>query len=306
MSRNRIGQNHNVCSFSLIEKRFLSPIKRLSDLVNDRFQKELIVEKSPTPSGSRYNKNTDLIVRFGSQASIQRNAIIKDGARLSENQKIQVVELVTMILAPTFENLGKAEHLHRYNEHLLSNELRPNNVIPLQSKRSNNASPVDSSSDLFFDLSDFDRPKDSPLELSTQLFFLESRVSARIFRIAIKIHELSGRWAFLNWKELSKPIGDATSLNKLGNMTLLVNDFKTLTNDEKAIISHYLSQPHNKNHPLLLIGCPLSPEDLIKENLIDQNLFQAFQQTKLKIDCLPLTKVNIEDLVQLLFTEALQ
>jgi hypothetical protein len=187
----------------------------------------------------------DLFIPIVVQDQFLGTAVIPHGWELCEDKRKGIAQLVRMVLEPKL-----------YNEFL---ERRESNLKAVQ-----NLGFPDSNLVVFGDETSVE---DSSYLLettsfTTSLIHLQGKNTQIIKKVALQIHEFSGRWAFVPFEDVQNDINDATDICNLGGMTLYVENVENLSPKAQTILNEYLSSSRSLEEPLILTSSTLVLEQL--------------------------------------------
>lgn len=135
--------------------------------------------------------------------------------------------------------------------------------------------------------SENDDSSSTGMTLGSNFICLETKNSQIITRISNVVHEISGRWAFLNLRDIQANIHTVADFRSLGAMTLAIDDIATVSANMQGLICQTLSDASPEAEPLFVIGVQTSLDVLEKEMLILPKLAQLLKTQKLEADRLP-------------------
>jgi hypothetical protein len=100
---------------------------------------------------------------------------------------------------------------------------------------------------------------------------IESENSFDIFKMALEIHQAAARLVFLPFQDLEAGIEKSVeNLNKIGRVTIFIEDIKKLTLEQQSDLSHFLTLRVPKQSPQIVVGTALSYSELKADPQINQ------------------------------------
>jgi predicted Rossmann fold nucleotide-binding protein DprA/Smf involved in DNA uptake len=106
---------------------------------------------------------------------------------------------------------------------------------------------------------------------------LVSEAQFPVNRVAIEIHELSGRWAFVSVEDLPADVfANRESIEKLGGLTLFIRDIASLSTNQQLKLAEYLARAASDDTPHVIAASSLSVDDLIHQGRILPYLSRLF------------------------------
>ncbi len=112
--------------------------------------------------------------------------------------------------------------------------------------------------------------------------FIEGLSYADMRNLALEIHELSGRYAFLHLSDLAWTSRD--ELADLGPITLYVPDIGLLTFEEQRKLGEHLRSRPGVDTPQFIFGSLSTYKELRESNLVDSPLLEAVSVCRLIMD----------------------
>ena len=235
-----------------VEREILEPIlKRLSKIVQSKFAAQIkLTYKAPSKTTSIVRVKNNLIWRniFDLYFPIQRVNSLSAWLEVTSEKEIklseisQLVQLIDLVLEPTFafmHRLGSIQNL----ENVLSAPAQEKNVIRLGDFR-NLVSKRN-----VLQLDNLLNPQ--KVLKSPRFCFVEAANSEDVFKIALKIHDASRRYAFVSYKDLTQ---NEIPFKDLGPVTILIANMELLTDRQQLEILEYISANYKGERPLFLFG----------------------------------------------------
>jgi len=131
--------------------------------------------------------------------------------------------------------------------------------------------------------------KEGPAFMSSMLL-LESGNSQTIQRVSVHIHELSERWALLNYRDVRHQLHTLQDLRELGAMTLVIHDVTALTRAEQELLVKFQQNVKNstvQSEPMILLGSAMTWPELQAQKILIPELLSELEATRLELDRLP-------------------
>jgi hypothetical protein len=183
------------------------------------------------------------------QGSFAGLAVVRglQGARSA--QLMQLAELLTHVLESSMTRSERGDDLRVIEERirvLESENGTDKKVVQLRRARLQEELTVD-------DIPETAEPIDSPVT-STPLL-IETKPGFPLQRIALEIHQMSQRWAFLSLESLSPTIFESREeLKELGGITIFIEDLTKLSSTQQLRLAEYLSTKPGKDLPQVVAG----------------------------------------------------
>jgi hypothetical protein len=127
----------------------------------------------------------------------------------------------------------------------------------------------------------------STMMASTNVICLESPNPHLIPRMSLSIHEISERWAFLNYSDIQDHLQTVQDLKSLGTLTLVIDDVLRLSPARQQVLFDYLNVSTPAEEPLVVVGCTSSIEQLERQQIIHPGLARILKAHRLEVERLP-------------------
>jgi hypothetical protein len=183
-------------------------------------------------------------------------AVVRDLKPARPRKLLLLAELLTSLLEHGLRQEERRDQLRLIEErlHLLEES---SNVIPFRTMRlgrdlqSVNLQAID-----------FESPAESePSPIASTPLLIQTKAGFPLHRIAVEIHHLSRRWAFVSSHDLPQDVfSSREGLEQLGSITLFIPDIAQLSTEQQLRVAEYLSVAPTIEMPHLIFGS-LSPTD---------------------------------------------
>jgi hypothetical protein len=179
-----------------------------------------------------------------------------------------LAELMAMVLDYGVRAGDRAEKLRVIEERMAQFD-DSSNVIPLRPARYERVLQVTESI--------VEQPDSLTSPLLTSPLLLVTTAQFPLNRIAVEIHQLSGRWAFVSVNDLPADVfGSRESIEQLGGLTLFIRDIAALTTNQQLKLAEYLARASSEETPHVIAGANESVEDLLHHGRILPYLSRLF------------------------------
>jgi hypothetical protein len=178
---------------------------------------------------------------------------------LSSSELRLIQQIVQTVIESTLMNLDRMELLSDLEAQLKHVE-QNHNVLPLSHFRPN-PNPVEN------------RKSNDQFDFAC---LIESRSQLDIFKMALEIHNYSGRYAFLPAKDLSQDVWeDFDQLQKLGPASIYIEEIADLSLERQEFIYNFLRSRVRKSSPQIIVGttrtfAELRANPAINKSFLDQ------------------------------------
>lgn len=281
-------------------------VDRLKQIVANRYGKNLQIRQLIDATDLQFekeffHKGKDLHIPIKVNGNLLGSAILPAAEDLNADMNRDVAQLVRMVLEPAMYQwyLTRREaNLEEINKVTLSLE----NVRLFGDEKitdENTASTLDSFIDS--DLEDQENKSDTDLSLNTQIIHLEGQAEAAKKKVALTIHEMTGRWAFVPYSDIKNQLHSIEDIARLGAMTIFIENVETLNAADHELLLSYLDEMKGEDVPLFISSTKLTADELysienINEPFVDELIANSFDA-----DRAPLTMHSLKEVIELFF-----
>ncbi|MEK2689297.1 hypothetical protein [Bdellovibrio sp. GT3] len=278
-----------------LESSFVS---RLKQLVETRYGKDLQIRQlmdmsTMLPDQDTYLRGNDFHVPIKVNGSLLGTAIVPSALDLNAEKRQGVTQLIRMVLEPALykwyleqkeSNLVEISKANFATEnlHVFGDEAMPSIDELLE----------DNSEDLAKGLS---------TELVSHLIHLEGSTNTTNKKVALQLHELTGRWAFVPFNDIKGQLHSSFDIAKMGAMTVFVERIEDLNSAEQELLLDYLREEHESDEPLIITSSALSLEELGKLEGLASDLVDEASVNCFEVDRAPLTTQGLKEVLELFF-----
>lgn len=227
--------------------------------------------KNMTADGPRYiegESNGSFGFPVNSGGSLAGLAIVRDMAGARPAQLTELADLLASVLANSLERETRIEDTRRVEERLQLLE-ENNNVVPLRPAR------VPREEIEWVELPEAPVPVDNAI--SALPLLIEAPQGFPQQRLALDIHQMAARWAFLSLNDLSPNILDSREeLKALAGITIFIPDLTKLSEHQQLKLREYLATQPGPEMPQV-IACVTTPVDILRrEGRVLPRLIDSF------------------------------
>lgn len=265
---------------------------RLQQLVKSRYGKGVKVLPMMKVSSehlinSFYYHGIDLHIPIFVKQNYLGTAVITEGRDLSTDEQSSLAETVRLVLEPNLYS----RWLKRREENLAE-------VSRLDFTPSDNLILFNDLEKKYLDVSHQEDKLN--VRLVSNLIHLHGKNEFLIKRVAVQVHELSSRWAFLPFRDLSE-IRNTNDLINLGAVSLFVENVETLESEHQQLILSYLASPRASDEPLIITASSLPLSGLRESGKLDSALVEEMTFTCFEVDRAPLSTFELKDILEMMF-----
>ncbi|WP_374029408.1 hypothetical protein [Bdellovibrio bacteriovorus] len=273
-------------------------VNRLKQILASRYGKGLqirqLMDLAELKSGEEaFTRGRDLHIPIQVNGAFLGTAVVPSADDLNAEKKQGVTQLVRMVLEPAMYKW--------YLEQKESNLLELNKAqLELDNVRLFGES-LPTIDDILNDEELNDDLTEGPAsELISHLIHLEGRSENTNKKVALQLHELTSRWAFVPFNDIKGQLHSAQDIAKMGAMTIFIENVENLNAAEQELVLDYISEEHSADEPLIITSSLLSLEDLGKSSLTS-NLVDELSVNCFEVDRAPLTTQGLKEVLELFF-----
>lgn len=254
-----------------------SAVEKLQSLLLERYGKQIELnmindasEDFNFAAKSQRSHEGHLKIPISFNSHFFATAVIKEAQDLNEEDQASITSLVQMILEPTFYSWF-LDHQKPFT--IVANPVHHLSLVP-----------------------------DEEAQAEPEVWCLESLNTEWIKKVALRMHELSERWAFFEYKDIADQIFSVRDLNELGQVTLVVPDWTQLYPFHRNIIAEYLrtNVDNSLTRPLVLVGTTKSLDALKSLHAMSEDLLNRAATRHLRLDRLPTDFTRLEEVLKML------
>lgn len=266
-------------------------VNRLRDMVANRYGKSLIVRRLMDMGDCHqidcFTKGNDLHIPINVNGSLLGTAIVSSARELDLESRDNMTQLIRMVLEPAMYNW----YLEQKESNLA--EITRTNFAPENVRIFGDSAP-DDEEDIY------DTEIDEDNILISHLIHLQGPSENKNKKIALLLHEITRRWAFVPFNDIKGQIHSTQDISRMGSMTIFIENVEKLNPAEQELIEEYLSEERFQDEPLLITTSMLNLEGLgqttLRTNIIDELSINLFEVEKA-----PLDPQNLKEVLELFY-----
>jgi hypothetical protein len=243
---------------------------KLKDIIQERYgmglQMRFMQEVSSLEMGSDgfMQSRGDLHIPIRVEDKLLATAVLLRGGELQVVEQETASQLIRLFLEPELFNFYVRQTSHN-----------------MMSEKSDDVVSIYEPMDLEMDdeMENFD--------IATNVICLQAENPNLIPRLSHNIHEVSHRWACLQFADIQNQVNCFGDIKSLGSLTLIIDDVLKIKPEHQEILYSYLENSTPNEDPLLVIGCTSPIEDLEKREMIHAGLASILKGHRLEVDRLP-------------------
>lgn len=261
-------------------------LQKLKQILSMRFGKDLQIQTlsslSALPDENfSMKKDGSLHIPLQTGGAFLGTAVIPRASDLDDEKQEQISQIVRMVLEPSLYR----SFLERREENLRT-------VQNMQFEGSNlrileNEEPTPE---------DLERPR-----LISNVVHLEGQQNEKIRRIALLLHEMTGRWAFVSLDDISSTLNSLDDLLKLGSITIFIDRLEALEPRIQGLLQEFLDASRSSQDPLIVTASSLSPRTLESLPNLSPSLLDELLINTLETDRIPVQERSLREILDLMF-----
>lgn len=273
-------------------------IDRLKDILASRYGKGLQVRQLTdlNEKGSSqkniYLRGSDLHIPLSTNEAFLGTAVIPSATDLDEEKKEAIAQLVRMVLEPAMYRW----HLEQRENNLLEVSKAHLNVENLQLF----GEPLPNIEELEKDLIEMDAQIDKS-ELISHLIHLEGAHETSNKKVALQLHDLTSRWAFVPFNDIKGQLHSSEDICKLGAMTIFIEHIENLNDPEQELLLEYLAEERSAEEPLIISSSRLTLAQLADLESLKPHLKDEIEVNNFEVDRAPMTLQGLKEVLELFF-----
>ncbi len=271
-------------------------VNRLKQILSNRYGKGLqirqLMDLSELQSeDDAYTRGRDLHVPIKVNGALLGTAVVPSADDLNQEKRQGVTQLIRMVLEPAMykwyldqreANLAEISkaNLSLENVHLFAEEMPSIDELLKE---------------------DADLAKGLSFDLISQLIHLEGRNETTNKKVALLLHEMTGRWAFVPFNDIKGQLHSAFDISKLGGMTIFIENVETLNAAEQELLMEYLAEERSADEPLIVTSSKMDAGELETVETLAAGLIDELSVNCFEVDRAPLTTQGLKEVLELFF-----
>lgn len=273
-------------------------VNRLKQILANRYGKDLqirqLMDLSELQSESdAYTRGRDLYVPIKVNGALLGTAVVPSADDLNQEKRQGVTQLIRMVLEPAMykwyldqreSNLAEISkaNISVENLHLFAEEM-PSIDDLLEENKS--------------------LAKGLNIELISHLIHLEGLTDTTNKKVALQLHEMTSRWAFVPFNDIKGQLHSAYDIAKLGAMTIFIENVETLNEPEQELLMDYLAEERFSDEPLIITSTKMNSGELETVESLSARLIDELSVNCFEVDRAPLTTQGLREVLELFFVK---
>ncbi|WP_373998519.1 hypothetical protein [Bdellovibrio bacteriovorus] len=271
-------------------------VNRLKQILASRYGKGLqvrqLMDLAELSAEDVFTRGRDLHIPIRVNGSILGTAVVPSADDLNAEKRQGVAQLVRMVLEPAMYKW----YLDQKESNLL--ELSKANLT-LDNVALFGEDPLPSIDEILSD-TELDLNEGLATELISQLIHLEGRSENTNKKVALQLHEITGRWAFVPFNDIKGQLHSAQDIAKMGAMTIFVENVEKLNAAEQELLMDYIAEERSSEEPLIITSSSVTLDELTRSDLAS-DLVDELSVNCFEVDRAPLTTQGLKEVLELFF-----
>lgn len=273
-------------------------VERLKEILASRYGKGLQIRQlmdltEMDTDAELIKKGRDLHIPLKVNGAFLGTAVVPSADDLDNEKQSSIAQLVRMILEPAMYKW----YLEQRESNLA--ELSKANLA-LDNIRLFGEEPLPSIDELLSEAVDLEEQLDKS-ELVSHLIHLEGSYENTNKKVALQLHEMTSRWAFVPFNDIKSQLHSAEDICKLGEMTIFIERVEDLNEAEQELILDYLAEERSTLEPLFITSSKLKLSELVKLPTLKNHLQDELSVNNFEVDRAPLTNQGLKEVLELFF-----
>lgn len=271
-------------------------VNRLKQILESRYGKGLqirqLMDMAELRSNEAFTRGRDLHIPIQVNGAHLGTAVVPSADDLNDERRQGVTQLVRMVLEPAMYKW----YLDQKEANLL--ELTKAE-LDLDNVRLFGEPPPPSLDEILNE--HLNHLNESPAsELISHLIHLEGSSANTNKKVALQLHELTGRWAFVPFNDIKAQLHSSQDIAKMGAMTIFVEKVEDLNPAEQELLLDYIAEDCASDEPLILTSSALKIDELANKQL-SSILLDELSVNCFEVDRAPLNSHNLKEVLELFF-----
>ncbi|UXR65874.1 hypothetical protein EZJ49_06380 [Bdellovibrio bacteriovorus] len=272
-------------------------VERLKQILANRYGKGLQIRQlmdlsDISDAEEMFTRGRDLHIPIRVNGNFLGTAVVPSADDLNSEKRSGVAQLVRMVLEPAMYKWYLDQKEANLEE---LNKVQPN----LENVRLFGES-LPSIDDILNDESP-DLNESPANELISHLIHFEGRSENNNKKIALQLHELTGRWAFVPFNDIKGQLHSSMDIARLGGMTIFVENVENLNVSEQELLMEYISEDHLNDEPLIVTSSLKNLDELGAVSTLDSKFVDELSVNCFEVDRAPLTAQGLKEVLELFF-----
>lgn len=272
-------------------------VERLKQILASRYGKGLQIRQlmdlsDISDAEEMFTRGRDLHIPIKVNGNFLGTAVVPSADDLNSEKRSGVAQLVRMVLEPAMYKWYLDQKEANLEE---LNKIQPN----LDNVRLFGES-LPSLDDILNDESP-DLNESPENELVSHLIHFEGRSEKNNKKIALQLHELTGRWAFVPFNDIKGQLHSSMDIARMGGMTIFVENVENLNSSEQELLLEYINEDHLPDEPLIVTSSLKNLDELGDISTLDSKFVDELSVNCFEVDRAPMTAQGLKEVLELFF-----
>jgi hypothetical protein len=272
-------------------------VNRLRQMIAERYGKNLQIRQLMDLTGvdldnDNFTRGRDLHIPIKVNGAVLGTAVVPSADDLNAKGRQGITQLVRMVLEPAMYKW--------YLDQKESNLLELNKAqLELDNVRLFGEEPLPSIDEILSENPEV-LTEGPGAELISHLIHLQGMSPTTNKKVALTLHELAGRWAFVPFDDIKNQLHSSQDIAKMGAMTIFIEKIENLNEPEQELLLDYISEERYSDEPIIITSSQLALDELSKSSL-STKLNDEISVNCFEVDKAPLTSQGLKEVLELFF-----
>ncbi|MNJ91201.1 hypothetical protein D3C87_88480 [compost metagenome] len=273
-------------------------VDRLKEILASRYGKGLQIRQlmdlnEMDADANLFRRGHDLHIPLKVNGAFLGTAVVPSADDLDEEKQTSIAQLVRMVLEPA---------MYRWYLEQRENNLQEINKanLTLDNVRLFGEEPLPDIDELLKSEEALEEYLDKS-ELISHLIHLEGVSENTNKKVALQLHEMTSRWAFVPFNDIKGQLHSSADISKLGEMTIFIERVEDLNDAEQELLLEYLEEERSPSEPLIVTSSRLKLSDLGRLETLKGHLMDEISVNNFEVDRAPLTSQGLKEVLELFF-----
>lgn len=284
-------------------------IEKLQKLIKNRFGKDIKLRQLTDAHlheslEDHHLIGQDLYVALKQDNQFLGTVIVPDASDLKKESRQQMSQMIRMVMEPALYSWfleRKENNLRQLSTFNFSTE----NLSVFEDLISDEVEILrNDNSDDFFNLDENLEIEDEnkrQSRLLSKLIHLTGKTESMNRKVALQIHDMAHRWAFVPIQDIASSITSVDDLRKLGALTIYAADIENLDAQIQSILVDYLNEEQSDDEPLIISTSSKTAFDLQSCESLVLDLKEQVVINSFEVDQAPLSYNNLKEVLEMFF-----
>ncbi len=286
-----------------------SAIEKLQRLIKNRFGKDMklrqLIDAHLQESLDDHNLiGEDLYIALKQNNQFLGTVIIPEASDLKKESREQISRMIRMVMEPTLyswflerkeNNLQQISSFNFSTQNLsVFDDLIRDEIDSISKEEEESVFSLEEN----LEIQDENKRQN---RLLSKMIHLSGKTESINRKVALQIHDMAHRWAFVPLQDIAKSITNVDDLRKLGALTVYVNNIEEMDYPLQQILVNYLNEEQSDEEPLIISSSAKTSSELKNCESLVVKLKEQILINSFEVDHAPLSYSNLKDVLEMFF-----